>query len=309
MRRATVLAAVGILLALVPGAARAGTPAHGVLGFHTMLYLDHADAVRARVLDAAVDAGARQVRVDVQLNALFAASFESDWSALDALRADLRRRGLRAVGVLYGTPAWLAACGTPPAYRCMPRDLDAWAALVEATVRRAPEIRSWEVLNEPDVPDAFFHGGACDYTALLARTSAAIRSARPSARILLGGTAGPHASWLRALQACDSAFATRFDVASLHARGSVRAVAKQVREERRLLGYPVWVTEMGTPSDPAYLCAAVPAAWRAGARVVFVTARDSGEFGSSPYASEGVLRWPSLDPKPALAALQTLTGR
>jgi len=121
------------------------------------------------------------------------------------------------------------------------------------------------------------------------------------------------------LQACDSAFAARFDVASLHARGSVRAVSKQVREERRLLGHPVWVTEMGTPSDPAfggseagqaaYLCAAVPAAWRAGARVVFVTARDSGEFGSSPYASEGVLRWPSLDPKPALAALQTLTGR
>jgi hypothetical protein len=79
----------------------------------------------------------------------------------------------------------------------------------------------------------------------------------------------------------------------------------------------VWVTELGTPSDPAfggsdarqaaYLRTAVPAAWRAGARVVFVTARDSGEFGSSPYASEGVLRWPSLEPKPAMAALRRIT--
>ncbi len=81
-------------------------------------------------------------------------------------------------------------------------------------------------------------------------------------------------------------------------------------------GYP---SNLGFQYDPAhrdgeigqarYLGAAVPAAWRAGAAAVFVTARDTDDFGEGgPVAGEGVLRWPSLAARPAARVLRRLAG-
>ena len=84
---------------------------------------------------------------------------------------------------------------------------------------------------------------------------------------------------------------------------------------------PLWITETGYPSDPAYqgdagfragprsqaayMRAAVPAMLGAGASSVFVTLRD-GEPGWGLFESEGVLSWPGLVPKPSYRAVSDL---
>jgi hypothetical protein len=84
------------------------------------------------------------IRFDVLGSWLFPHSADApEWQTLDVYRAAVRRYGLDAVGVLSGTPLWLARCpeGAKDFFRCPPADYAAWARIVEQTAARAPEIR------------------------------------------------------------------------------------------------------------------------------------------------------------------------
>ncbi len=312
------------------------------LGGHSMLYLNSSPAEQRALFRATHDARVRSIRLDFTMGAVFGFMARPDFAPVDRVNALARRYRLQVDAVLTGLPFWLADCpaDTPlvEMSKCPPRpDAEAeWARMVTAVVRRSPAVSSWELGNEPDVPGGrYFIGTPSAYARAAAVTARAIRAARPSATIVLGGTSRLDRTFLRAvLKDGRNPLAGQIDVAAVHLRGSLsrmRAGARACARFFHRMGVrgPLWVTETGYPSNPSHQwdrtltggerdqarwIARAPAELIAGgADRVFVTLRDGPEFGpQSAFASEGVVRWPQLGaagkviPKPAFAALRRL---
>ena len=194
--------------------------------------------------------------------------------------------------------------------------------MVSQVVRRAHNVRHWELGNEPDDPRAFI-GTPADYVRWASLAADGIRAARPKARIAIGG-------FIRLDRRYVGPLIGRFDIANVHVRGPLRALRGMVSRARafyRRMGFdgPLWVTEAGYPSLPAHQWDpamrgghADQARWMArgprlllagGADVAFIAFRDSPELGAeSPYASEGVVTWPDAIAKPAYWALLALAA-
>ena len=196
-----------------------------------------------------------------------------------------------------------------------------WRDMVFQIVRRARNVRHWELGNEPDDPQTFI-GAASDYARWASLAADGIRAARPKARIALGGFSRLDRRFIGAAMR-DPAYplAGRFDIANVHVRvplPSLPAAVGRARAFYRRLGFDgrLWVTESGYPSLPEHQWdPAMPggdadqARWMArgprqliagGADVVFVAFRDNPEFGAdSSFGSEGVIAWPSLRPRPS----------
>jgi hypothetical protein len=310
-----------------------------------MLYLDSTPAQQEALFRAARDAGVGSIRLDFTMGAVFRFLDRPDFTAVDRINALARRYRLQVLGVLTGLPFWLADCppGTPfgDMSKCPPRaDAEGeWTEMVRTVVRRSPAVRSWELGNEPDVPGGrFFIGSPAAYARMAAVTARAIRSARRAAVVVLGGTSRLDRGFLRAvLHDPVHPLAPEIDVAALHLRGPLAGLRARARagvrffREQGVRG-PLWITETGYPSEPAYQWDPAfrggerdQARWLSrgprqllsgGAARVFVTLRDGPEFGpQSAFASEGVVRWPQLAadgsaiPKPAFGALRRLALR
>ena len=314
------------------------------LGAHSMLYLNSSPAEQRALFRASHDARVRSIRLDFTMGAVFGFLSPPDFTAVDRVNALARRSGLQVDAVLTGLPFWLADC--PPGIpfeamsKCPPRpDAEAeWSRMVAAVVRRSPAVRHWELGNEPDVAGGrFFIGTPAAYARMAAVTARAIRAARPSATIVLGGTSRLDRRFLRAVLADGrNPLAGQIDVAAVHLRGSVSRMRAGGARLRPLLpphGHPRTAldhrdrlpVESRPPvgpharrrrARPGALDRARPTrAIDGGAARVFVTFRDGPEFGSqSAFASEGVVRWPQLGaggraiPKPAFAALRRLAA-
>jgi hypothetical protein len=241
-----------------------------------------------------------------------------DFSGLDELMALAQTYRLRVVADLLTIPAWLADCATPTfdTSRCATADLPAYASVITQIVSRAdPVIRDWEVWNEPNSA-SFFDGTPQQYAFMLRTAHDAIKAVDPAEDVLLGGISSiAGMGWVGQVFATPGADAAQaFDTANVHERGDLWSLAPDVAAWRRFLaadGFtgPLWVTEHGYPSDPAYqydpgytggegaqaayLTASIPTLVDAGAAEVFVTERDNlgGQF-----ASEGVLGGDVSDP-------------
>jgi len=275
------------------------------------------------------------VRADVHASAVFPLSpDEPRWESVDTLRGAARTHRLQVLGVLSGVPLWLARC--PPVtanwWKCPPADYAAWGRTVERIVERAPEIGYWEIVNEANLSQQYFYGDALEYAKFLRATSAAIRRANPKAKVVFTGVVG-FGPWLDKVLS-QPGVAGSFDVANAHFRGGIGKLDDMVRRARadyRTHGFngPLWVTEMGYPSDIAYqwdpgfrgtewksgfhaqadyMRHAIRALMRAGAARVFVTLRDTdGHWGL--FSSEGLIKWPLPGVKAAYAAVRRIAGR
>jgi len=329
-----VLAAAGCLAGGAP--AGAATWDASALASHAMVYLDSPPPFKEAMFREAAASGATSIRVDIPVPAVVTGpSGERSWEQLDDVARLARLYRLEVVGLLYGTPWWLADCAGAQEdvefYECPPSDVKAFARLAGEIARRMRgEIRIWQVLNEPN--NRFvFSGDVHAYARVLIAVSASIRRAVPAARIVLGGLGGPQMqSWPAQLLAIPG---TRraFDIASVHLRGRLRVVVSAVGFWRRRLGQlgfhgPIWATEHGYPAErlyqwdgafkdgeagqARYLTRSLPALIGAGVDRVFVTLRDNR---GGPWASEGLIGGtvgdpPSWDPvirrKPAAAAVR-----
>ena len=336
-------------VALACAAPLTAAPAHAVsyagrLGAHSMLYLDSSPAQQEALFQAAHDARVGSIRLDFTMGAVFRFLDRPDFAPVDRVNALARRYRLRVDAVLTGLPFWLADCPPGTAFadmsKCPPRaDAEAeWAEMVRTVVARSPAVRHWELGNEPDVAGGrFFIGSPAAYARMAVVTARAIRAARRSAVIVLGGTSRLDRGFLRAvLQDARNPLAAEIDVAALHLRGPLAGLRARARAGVRFfhrMGVrgPLWITETGYPSEPAHQYDPAlrggerdQARWigrgprellAGGAARVFVTLRDGPEFGAaSAFASEGVVRWPQLAadgraiPKPAFAALRRLAS-
>ncbi len=320
--------------------ARAGVRPDSPYGAHSMVYASAPSSFKEAMFREAAAVGASSIRVDVSVSAIARPmSAERDWSSLDEYIALARHHRLQVVGVLLGTPWWLAKCPrTTPAldfYKCPASDTSMYAGYIgEIAARARGVIDDWEIRNEPDGRWAYL-GTARDYAREFTASAAAIHDANPRARVLLGGLMTlASRGWLRAsLAAGGTAMRTSVDVANVHVRGPLASLGRIVRRwiaffARRHIVAPLWVTEHGYPSDPqyqsdpsfvggeraqaAYLARSVPALLDAGVTRVFVTERDNlgGSFASEGFLGGGVADPPVPEPvvrrKPAAKAFADL---
>ncbi len=288
---------VNLLLAVAFGAPAMAAPAHAApVSAHAMVHsCCTPSAMKERIFSEAKRLGSDYIRVDVELNGIFAAAdAEPNWSGLDEVIELSKKHRLPVLGIVLAPPAGA--------------DEEDFGRLAgEVAEHAAGTIGHWEIVNEPDGAWAF-DGPPEQYALMLSAAYDEIKARAPRARVLLGGLMRPHEpAWLERVFATPGADAIhKFDVANVHLRGPVEAVVRRYGEFRAWLaarGFegPLWVTEHGYPADPAfqtdgayaggdasqaaYLTQTLVGLGEAGAEQVFVTLRDNLE---GEYASEGV---------------------
>ena len=265
-----VLAVLACLLAAAP-AAHAGLP-KGFVG----LYGDDAffgdPGYRSSQLAMQSHVGVETVRQPLEWWRVERAPGNFDFSDYDGYVADAATAGLNVLPVLMGPPEFRSSRPPDSRSRAMfpPKDNADFAAFAEAAVRRYGAsgsfwrshtdvpylpIHSWQVWNEPNIPN-FWRSGpdARRYVALLEAGAAAIRAADPSAEVVAGGLPNSNLGvpFLQYLERMYEAGAKgSFDTLAVHAYSrDVAGLLSLVESARTLMDRygdrsPLWITEFG----------------------------------------------------------------
>ncbi|MGO9959389.1 MAG: glycosyl hydrolase, partial [Solirubrobacteraceae bacterium] len=339
---ALLAAGLGLSPGCVTDAIGATPPGSSPIGVHSMLQLDDPHGFMLAMFAQAAALHASAIRLDVAPALIFTApGAPPDFSGLDEVMALSQQYGLPVVADLTTIPWWIADCQAPTDISamdvCGTDDLTDYGAMIGQIVAHATSvIGDWEIWNEPDNGE-FFTGTPQQYAQMLGAAYATIKAVDPNAEVLLGGISGTTGmSWLTQVFSTSGTDAAQdFDIANVHERNRLDALAGDIEAWKSFLaGYgftgPLWVTEHGYPSDPAYqydpafsggeasqaayLSASIPTLIDAGAAEVFVTERDNltGQYASEGLLGGGVSDPPPADPlvieKPAYLAVQTLAG-
>jgi hypothetical protein len=195
-----------------------------------------------------------------------------DWSHYDPVIANAARAGVRVLATVYSSPTWAEPTPeTPPLGSSLP-DFRAFARAaaerygaggtfwkVNPDVPELP-ITDWQVWNEPNSP-LFWKPdpNASQYMTLLRAFRSAVKTADPTAQILVGGlfptpTGGiTMARFLGELY--DAGGRGQFDAVAIHPYASTPRIAlARVADERRITerfgdpDVPIWITEVGWAS-------------------------------------------------------------
>ena len=145
-----------------------------------------------------------------------------------------------------------------------PARLEDWASFVSrlgAAMRRHPNLASYEIYNEENVP-LWWDGTAAEYAEVFEAGAEAVRAAAPAAGVLPGGLVWPDAGWLE--EVCEREPARRAAAVAFHAYPETWTPDSVVVENYLDAGYreqflpavdacggpPVWINEMGFATTP-----------------------------------------------------------
>jgi len=200
--------------------------------------------------------GVGWVREDFQMHRLEPQRGEYDWLFHDNAVDELVSRGIQIIGVLNGpTPSW--ANGGQSDNSFYPPDPTAFAEFASNVVARYKDrVHYWEVWNEPDNSTYWAPTPSPEsYTKLLIQTSAAIKAADPSAKVLSAGvvTPDPGSGFLETI--AKNGGWNALDIISIHPytrpkgpeEGNIATVGyDKIKSLVSRLGFkPIWVTEFG----------------------------------------------------------------
>ncbi len=284
--------------------------------------------------DLVVNAGAGWAREDIHWYRVQPTADTWDWSFTDAAIGALVTRRVQIVGVIGHPPGWATpdSSDSPLGLSFSAPDPQQFAAFAQAVaVRYSRYITHWEIWNEPDNP--LFWKPAPNpaaYARLLNTTSAAIRSAVPNARILLGGISPFDSHFLQGV--ADAGAWNSFDIIAIHPyvdpaspeAANLGSVTDSVRALANRYGArPIWVTEIGWASTPDgrhppgstdqqvqanMLVRATLLLWQAGVeRIFWYTLKDDPEGDTYGMFALGTGRSDFSIPKPAYTAFQNLS--
>jgi hypothetical protein len=309
------------VLALAAGPTPAGaTSADNPYAIHSMLQVSFPYEFKREMFAEAAAAGASEIRVDVSLGALNNPFMsEQMWRGVDDYAQLSRQYAIKVlIDLNAANDTRLETCQPgvdPQSGQCGVTDLADYYEEIATLVQRVRgTIDDFEIVNEPDGQWAFT-GTPQQYAGMLSTAYAAVHDNDPAGRVVLGGIMSPgDTGWLATAFTTPGFTAShKFDIANVHLRGPLAALPNALISWRKFFQFigdgaiPVWVTETGYPSDPAYqsdpnfrgtdpqsgqaaqaafLSKSLPALLFAGAAKVFVTERDNltGQF-----ASEGLL--------------------
>jgi len=281
MRALALILAAAVSIAPAEGATRRRIVGRGTgmdlpFGVNVMSHSDPAQ-IRA-ALDLAQVADIRWVRVQFTWSTVQPVSAGSaDFSTFDQIVTRANQNNLHILGVLgYATP-WnttAPASETRPAQRehYPPANYDAWSRYIFTTATLYKKfIHHWEIWNEPDLgspPDethtcnGFWCGTPAQYAQLLSVAYKSIKSADPTATVLLGGLALAGAEQNQnflfdILTDPDNPATGSFDIMNFHAYGSRSEALKRMNFVKSQLAFggatprPIWITEFGYGSAPS----------------------------------------------------------
>jgi hypothetical protein len=207
-----------------------------------------------------------------------------DWSFDDRQVAALARYRLTWLPILDYSANW--AQSIPGSLHSPPSSLSAYAAYAGALAARyrpggtfwrehprlpSLPVTTYEIWNEPDNP-AFWYPApnARRYGQLYLAARAAIKTADPSAQVLVGGLTKP-TSFLPALLDAEPALASSLDGVAIHPYGlGPQAVVSAVAGARRTLdllalqNVPLYITEFGWTTSPPGAVDGAPESLRPG---------------------------------------------
>ena len=189
----------------------------------------------------------------------------------DVLLAKAREQGIASYHILCGVPKWMTSRVTEGALRpwaSLPR-VDEWSAAVEKVVARQKQAGAhvWEIWNEPNLLSFWSpEPNPAEYAQVLIASYKAIKRADPAALVLgcsLAGPNGPRHSkpyeFVEAVLKLGGGQA--MDAISIHPYRQPRtpeesgylddlqAISDLTAKYGRRL--PMWITEIGWPTDPA----------------------------------------------------------
>lgn len=243
-----------------PGTAEAeAVPAPGTVGEIFGAASSHIKFFGAATVEAELDAmagaGAGWLRCDFAWADLEPAPGEWYFAEADRVVAGAEARGIKLLGVLGTSPAWANGGNL---WNWPPTDIGAWENYVSTVASRySGRVSAWEVWNEENI-DAFWQPApdAAAYVALLAAASPRIRSADPSATIVMGGVAGLGSDYLAAC--LSSGAAAYIDAIAYHPYAETIGVEGQPEEDllrpkeslcRYLVTFAHWLIAQHTTKD------------------------------------------------------------
>jgi hypothetical protein len=170
-----------------------------------------------RDLEACRRAGATVLRISFSWSEMEPEPGRFDFSFWDeVVPLAVDEYGLRLIPYVCYTPAWASADpASETIWTTPPKDPAAFGRFVGALVTRYKDrLHSWELWNEPDIPE-FWTGTPAQFAALIREGSRAVRQADPKARVVLGGIA-KHPEYLSTLLR-DETISHLVDVVNCHA--------------------------------------------------------------------------------------------
>lgn len=195
-----------------------------------------------------------------------------DWSDYDVYMAEAARAGIDVLPVLMAPPSFRSSRPPESKSRAMfpPKRISDYTRFVASAVRRYgfdgtfwdahpgvpyQPIRSWQVWNEPNIPNFWRSGPDADeYVALLKHAARAIRRVDPEAEVVAAGLPNsalgvPFLEYLERMYAAGARGS--FDTLAIHpysrSAGGLLQLAEDARTvmDRHLDSARLWITEFG----------------------------------------------------------------
>ncbi len=255
-------------------------------------------------------AGVKWTREEIDWHRTEPKKGEFDWKFYDDLIDVAHANGISIYGLLCYWSYY--------SKKDTPEGVDEYCQWARQVVRRYKNhIKHWEIWNEPNI---FFWSGPKElYFSMLAKAYDAIKAEDPEAQVLGCSTAGIDVDFIKRTMAAGA----NFDALTIHPyRGELNDLQfiQELRDVKALVGgRPVWITEMGWPSDrfggtserrQASFVARTYLTSVASGAVASVSWYDFRNDGNDPYYNEfnfGMVR-NDLRPKPAYRALATIAN-
>ncbi|MBX4211633.1 MAG: cellulase family glycosylhydrolase [Candidatus Yanofskybacteria bacterium] len=201
-----------------------------------------------------------------------------DFSVPDEMMALARKNKVQVLGILQYSPAWASFtnatmptkfsshCGLPDPdqesydkYRAYPPlNNSDFATFIYMTVKRYPDVKYWQIWNEPNNP-VFWRGHprADQYVAMLKEAYDAVKRANPNAQVVFGGLSLNDQEYMEKIY--EFGGKSYFDIMAVHPYNPSQAPSqylefemkklKQFMENRNDGQKEIWITEIGWPTS------------------------------------------------------------
>ena len=260
----TILCLLGTVL--LSGKAQALYDDH-LFGVNVSMELRFSTGEETTVIEKLNDLSIHWVREEFNWDVIEPAQGTYDWNGYDRIMTKYNNAGVNVLGVLAYSADWASTAPDNITIKDKyPPNESAWQNFVTAVVERYPEIKFWEVWNEPNhINFLKTDNSIATYKAILETASGAIRSANPQAKVLLGGLSGVDSDFVRQLYL--NGVKGLFDIVAIHPYRSNYNQTKYTPEETQfgmnnlatdlyimrsmIRAYqpdsppPIWITELG----------------------------------------------------------------
>ncbi len=233
------------------------------LAIHSFIHANYSTNVKEYLFDAAFRTGKKLIRFDFPITIIKREEEKFSWEMIDENVDMADKKNLEIVGTLGYSAPWISADNATKNFQG-PIDqakYEQYADYVRQTVRRYPQIKYWELWNEPN-NKALYDTNPSEFAGLMRIMYQAVKEANSNAEVLFPGVifnTQKDFEWVKAvLTDSKNPGKSNYDIANIHIRGDIKNITNDTKialEGFNQFGKkdaPLWITEFGYPADPKY---------------------------------------------------------